>query len=145
MALFVIGVAGFGRRIFWKEDELVPPGHKVTFKVAYLFLQMREKITHHTFQGALHTVAKEVFTKLVVPDWVLKLGLTESHRQTTLAFDELHMYLVEMIRARKESEKKEERYDLFSSLLDANEEEEDGQVKLQDSELIGMYYDDSDA
>ncbi len=130
-----------------------------------MFLQMREKITHHTFQGALHTVAKEVFTKLVVPDWVLKLGLTESHRQTTLAFDELHvsglilhswrysllsnhylqMYLVEMIRARKESEKKEERYDLFSSLLDANEEEEDGQVKLQDSELIGMYYDDSDA
>lgn len=43
-----------------------------------------------------------------------------------------------MIRARRQSEKKEERYDLFSSLLDANEEEvEEGQIKLQDSELIG--------
>lgn len=46
--------------------------------------------------------------------------------------------MLEMIRHRRGSEKKEERYDLFSSLLDANEEEvEEGEVKLQDSELIG--------
>ena len=48
--------------------------------------------------------------------------------------------MLEMIRARRQSEKKEERYDLFSSLLDANEEElEPGQIRLQDSELIGIY------
>ena len=40
----------------------------------------------------------------------------------------------EMIEARKTSEKKEERYDLFSSLLDANEEEDD---LLSESELMG--------
>ena len=38
-------------------------------------------------------------------------------------------------------EKKEERYDLFSSLLDANEAAlEEGQKKLDDSELIGNLF-----
>ena len=47
--------------------------------------------------------------------------------------------MLEMIHARRSSEK-EDRYDLFSSLLDASEQEENlvpGAVKLQDSELIG--------
>lgn len=46
--------------------------------------------------------------------------------------------MLEMIYARKSAEKKEERYDLFSSLLDASEDEEDGQAKLTDRELLGM-------
>lgn len=41
-----------------------------------------------------------------------------------------------MIHARKTAEKKEERYDLFSSLLDASEEEDD--AALTDRELLGM-------
>lgn len=36
MALFVIGAAGFGRRIGWKEELVLPPGHKLTFKVCVL-------------------------------------------------------------------------------------------------------------
>ena len=43
----------------------------------------------------------------------------------------------EMIHDRRSAEKREERYDLFSSLLDASEIEEPGQTKLLDSELIG--------
>jgi hypothetical protein len=48
--------------------------------------------------------------------------------------------MVEMIQSRRSSEKKEERYDLFSSLLDASEEEDlsSGETKLKDSELIGF-------
>ena len=42
----------------------------------------------------------------------------------------------EMTRARRESPEKEARYDLFNSLLDANDEEEGG---LQDGELIGEW------
>ncbi len=42
-----------------------------------------------------------------------------------------------MIDERKNAEKKVERYDLFSSLLDASEEESDGFAKLSDSELRG--------
>ena len=46
----------------------------------------------------------------------------------------------EMIQGRRSVEKKEERYDLFSSLLDANEDEADGQAKLTDRELLGQYF-----
>jgi hypothetical protein len=44
--------------------------------------------------------------------------------------------MLEMIRDRQAS-KKEERYDLFSSLLDGNDEDI-GDAKLTESELIGM-------
>lgn len=47
------------------------------------------------------------------------------------------MYMSDMIKERRESEKKEERYDLFSSLLDASEAEGDGELKLTDTELMG--------
>lgn len=45
--------------------------------------------------------------------------------------------MLEMVHKRKKAEKKEERYDLFSSLLDASEDEADGQAKLTDRELLG--------
>ena len=45
-----------------------------------------------------------------------------------------------MIDARKGSQKKEERYDLFSSLLDANDQESDGTAKLSDDELMGNIF-----
>jgi cytochrome P450 len=46
-------------------------------------------------------------------------------------------YMLEMIAQRRQAEKKEERYDLFSSLLDASDAEADGSVKLNESELLG--------
>ena len=45
--------------------------------------------------------------------------------------------MLEMIRSRKTSEKKEERYDLFSSLLDASEEGIEGEARLTEQELLG--------
>jgi cytochrome P450 len=50
----------------------------------------------------------------------------------------LQSYLLEMIRDRRSGEKKEERYDLFSSLLDANSQDCCcDQPALSDRELIG--------
>lgn len=47
--------------------------------------------------------------------------------------------MFDMITARRESEKKEERYDLFSQLLDASHAEmEDGMPQITDRELVGM-------
>ncbi|KIP01299.1 hypothetical protein PHLGIDRAFT_507626 [Phlebiopsis gigantea 11061_1 CR5-6] len=120
IALYVIGAAGFGRRISWKADEVVPLGHACTFK------------------DALHTVSTNVFYRLVIPDWFLNLGLTQNLRDIKTSFDELQSYMMEMIRARRQAEKKEERYDLFSSLLDANAGE--GEPSLADSELIGNLF-----
>ena len=44
-----------------------------------------------------------------------------------------------MIAARKGSEIKEERNDLFNALLDAYEEEDEEGIKLTDSDLIGTH------
>lgn len=48
----------------------------------------------------------------------------------------IQQYMSEMIRDRQAA-KKETRYDLFSSLLEANNEDSDD-AKLTESELIGM-------
>ncbi|GJE92931.1 cytochrome P450 [Phanerochaete sordida] len=121
IALFVIGVAGFGRQMTWQEDAKLPAGHTLTFK------------------EALHTVSTGVFVKLATPAWMLRRGLTQRMRETNVAFRELEQYMLEMIQARRSSEKKEERYDLFSNLLDASEDDE-GQPKLADSELLGNIF-----
>ena len=42
-----------------------------------------------------------------------------------------------MVEARRAAKTKEERYDLFSYLLDANEDELDSAAKLSDSKLVG--------
>lgn len=46
--------------------------------------------------------------------------------------------MVEMIESRKGAVRKEQRYDLFSNLLDANEGNASG-IKLTDRELLGAY------
>ena len=47
--------------------------------------------------------------------------------------------MVEMVEARKNSDKVEQRYDLFSGLVDAAQDEQDSQGALGDDELIGGY------
>jgi hypothetical protein len=46
--------------------------------------------------------------------------------------------MTELVQERRSAEIKEERYDLFSSLLDANDADAD--VTLSDSELLGIYF-----
>ncbi|KAJ7917508.1 cytochrome P450 [Mycena leptocephala] len=113
IALFVIGIAGFGRKVSWKEDTVVPPGYTMSFK------------------DALHIAHN--------PYWAM--GLTKHLRHVRTAFNELDAYMFDMIKARRESEKKEERYDLFSQLLDASQEEtEDGAAQVSDRELVGNIF-----
>jgi hypothetical protein len=45
----------------------------------------------------------------------------------------------EMIDEREKAEAKDERWDLFSSLIDASRDESDAQYKLSDSELMGEF------
>ncbi|KAG2343125.1 cytochrome P450 [Suillus weaverae] len=122
IALFVIGAAGFGRPISWKEDAVVPLGHQLTFK------------------DALHTVTQDLTLKFLVPKWAM--GLTKRFRRMRLAFDELHRYLTEMIHERQGSQDEEDNNDLLSSLLSANSDKNlsKGEVKLSDSELIGNIF-----
>ena len=34
LALYVIGGAGFGRRMGWRDEMIVPPGHRMTFNAS---------------------------------------------------------------------------------------------------------------
>ena len=48
----------------------------------------------------------------------------------------LQKYMFEMVQSRRYAEKAE-RYDLFSSLLEAANDDSDGEPKLSDAELVG--------
>ncbi|KAJ3966044.1 cytochrome P450 [Lentinula raphanica] len=100
IALFVLGAAAFGRRISWEDDEGIPSNHQMTFK------------------DAMHEVYMNCFIKIIFPNWAM--GLTEHTHRVRLAFEELDSHMLEMISKRRNAEKKEERHDLLSSLLDAS-------------------------
>lgn len=69
----MIGVAGFGRKVSWKDDTVVPPGYTMSFK------------------EALHTVSTDTIFKLIVPNWAT--GLTKRTRHVRDAFKELDVSL----------------------------------------------------
>ncbi len=47
--------------------------------------------------------------------------------------------MLEMVEARKNADKVEERHDLFSGLLDAAQDEPNSEAGLSDEELFGWY------
>ncbi|KAF8801162.1 cytochrome P450 [Phlegmacium glaucopus] len=120
IALFVIGAAGFGRSISWKgEDTIIPPGRTMSYKEALL------------------VATTDFIIKLLVPGWAL--GLTARLRKVKLGFEELQMYISEMIRERELAVEKSERNDLLSNLLEANDHDA-GLVALTESEIISNIY-----
>jgi hypothetical protein len=62
---------GFGQKISWEEDKVIPIGHTMSFK------------------DALHVVSTDVFLKLVFPNWAM--GLTPRLRRIRAAFEELEV------------------------------------------------------
>ncbi|KAF9054629.1 cytochrome P450 [Panaeolus papilionaceus] len=118
IALFVIGVAGFGRRVSWEDDDAIPTGHTMTFK------------------DALHIQSTDFFIPLILPQWAM--GITKRTRAAGQAVEELKKYMAEMIQQRLQDDKVE-RHDLFSSLLAANSEAEDGST-LTDNEVMANIF-----
>lgn len=108
-------------------------------------------------QDALHIVSTGLIVKLLTPTWLLNLASTQRIKEVKVAFAELDVrgselstictnatsscqrYMREMINSRRSSEKKDERHDLLSSLLDASEDGTDGQSKITDEELLGKF------
>ncbi|KAH9941606.1 cytochrome P450 [Epithele typhae] len=121
ITLMVISVAGFGRRISWKEDTAAPPGHKMTFK------------------EALNIVSRNLFIELLVPKWLQRWG-TPYLRSFHTAKQELEAYMQDLIDLRRSSEVKEERHDLFSSLLDAHEGLTISGERMSDDNLFGNVF-----
>ena len=69
--IFATCSLGFGRRITWTSDLIVPPGHQMTFK------------------DALHVSAAHPGLKIVLPTWAM--NLTEHTRKIELAYKELEV------------------------------------------------------
>ncbi|KAF8801152.1 cytochrome P450 [Phlegmacium glaucopus] len=102
-----------------KEDTIIPPGHTMSYKEALL-------VTTNDF-----------IIKLLVPGWAL--GLTARLQKVKLGFEEVQMYISEMIRERELAVEKSERNDLLSNFLEANDHDA-GLVALTDSEIISNIY-----
>ena len=118
----------FGREVSWQDEEVVSAPHKMSFN------------------EALRIMSSDVFFKLVLPDRALEFN--QRTRNVKIAYQELQVclhvlnflvtqseglfqsYMMEMIVERQTSEKVE-RYDLLSSLLEANTN------NLTDAELMG--------
>ncbi|RDX47256.1 614/534 cytochrome P450 [Lentinus brumalis] len=121
LTLFVIGSAGFGRSVSWQESAVPPSGHVMTFK------------------DALDVIGHKLFYRLLFPNWALRWG-TPGMRRFYQAYADIEKYMAEMVQARRTDEFKQERNDLFNSLLDANDAEVDQTAKLSDSALIGNIF-----
>jgi cytochrome P450 len=119
-SLVAISAAGFGRRVTWTTDLVVPPGHQMTFK------------------DALRTLSTNFPLIIILPGWAK--NLTQRTRRVHLAFRELKQYMLEMVEARRNVDKVEQHHDLFSGLLDAAQDEPDNGVALSEEELIGNMF-----
>ncbi|EFI27131.1 614/534 cytochrome P450 [Coprinopsis cinerea okayama7 len=116
ITLYVLGGAGFGSRMTWKEDT-VRPGHQLSFK------------------EATHSVSKNLMFNIAVPKWALPL--TKRGRDTQMAFAELGLYMNEMLQERLSSPNSD-RDDLFSLLLASSTGDfKDDSEKLTHTEILG--------
>ncbi|PVG01189.1 cytochrome P450 [Serendipita vermifera] len=126
LALMVISAAAFGMNLSWKDSESVPAGHTMSFKTSL----------HHVSEGFLHRVA--------LPDWIL--SLYPFGRKTKAAYNEMELYVREMIEERRIQPA--DREDLLSNLLKARDEEdievkrkeEENTWKFTDSDLLGNIF-----
>ncbi|KAI0093992.1 614/534 cytochrome P450, partial [Irpex rosettiformis] len=125
VTLYIISAAGFGEQTTWQDNKAGPQGfHRMTFK------------------DALHVLSTDVILKAIAPDWLLKYG-PQRLRKVGTAYEELkagifQLYMTEMVRKRQDCDVKEERADLFTNLLDANDA--DAEFTLDDSELLGNIF-----
>ncbi|KAI5897061.1 cytochrome P450 [Schizophyllum commune H4-8] len=102
-ALFVFCGAAFGRSISWTESEVIPPGHKMSFKAAVVCASTNMPLYFST------------------PSWVP--GFSENLRRARVAFDELEKYISEMVEERRYPSNKEGRYDLLTRFLQDNDKD----------------------
>ncbi|GJJ06950.1 hypothetical protein Clacol_001146 [Clathrus columnatus] len=125
LALFVIGSAGFGRRMTWSDETgNVPRGHTITFT------------------EALHITSLNMIALCAFPKWVI--NMSKSLREAEKASEELGAYFREMIEERKSvyDIQEQEHHDLFSALIAMNMgTSKDGlDSQLTDEEVMGNIF-----
>ncbi|KAK7682024.1 hypothetical protein QCA50_014988 [Cerrena zonata] len=121
IALFVIGAAGFGRKMSWNDTRAPPTGHKMNF------------------QDALEHSSANIPLKALFPTWMLRL--TERGRKINIAYEEIEKYMLEMVYEGKIARASGgSRHDLFSKLLEASEGDMTGEKALTETEVISNIF-----
>ncbi|EAU86415.2 614/534 cytochrome P450 [Coprinopsis cinerea okayama7 len=115
IALLVIGAAAFGRKIAWKDEYTCPPGHVMTFK--------------HVLELSPYIIA----VRAIFPRFIRKL--VPALRKMDIAYDELKLYMKELIRAQYERDDGIERHDLLSLLVEHSDL--DKANSLTEDEVMG--------
>ncbi|TEB40155.1 cytochrome P450 [Coprinellus micaceus] len=115
IALQVLCAASWGRRISWNDEELPGEGKKFSFK------------------EAICVVSENMALKTALPRWAF--DLTEGLRDIQRAFDDLRMYILEMVEERRALQDFE-RHDLFSKMLASCDEE----VGFTEDDLFGNLF-----
>jgi len=67
--ILMTAIRGFGRRVTWTSDLVIPPDHQMTFK------------------DALHVLSTNLVLKIILPNWAKYL--TKHTRAVDLAFTEI--------------------------------------------------------
>ncbi|TBU22631.1 hypothetical protein BD311DRAFT_742873 [Dichomitus squalens] len=132
VTLLVIGIAGFGRRMSWSENQDVLLGHSLTFKDMGFCVDVSLTLPA---QDTMYKVSHHLVLKVLFPGGALPSCCASRPRMTSscrVGVGSLQAYLHEMVTTRQA---KEERFDLMSNLLDANEDGTDSMAKLLDSAL----------
>ncbi|EAU86414.2 614/534 cytochrome P450 [Coprinopsis cinerea okayama7 len=110
-----LALKAFGKKITWNEERTCPPGHVMTFK------------------HVLEVSADVIIVRAAFPQFIRKL--VPSLRKMDTAYDELQLYMKELIRARSESADAVERHDLLSLLVEHSDE--DKANPLTEDEVMG--------
>ena len=63
--------SGFGRRVSWRDDQVIPIGRRMTFK------------------EALHIVSTDMGLRILLPEWAM--GLTQRFRKVRIAFEDFEV------------------------------------------------------
>lgn len=97
ITLFVIGVAGFGKRMSWRDDYSVPEGFHFSFKVSNFAcvqaVPASPKMNAECLQDALHIASTDLRLKLFVPRWVLQNAPWKRLRDFWSAYVDLEVRL----------------------------------------------------
>lgn len=151
---------GFGQRISWKDDRAMLPNHKMTFKEALhivstdVYLRLlapdwamglteRLKNVRLAFDE-LEVCSFRAFLELLSQVWgsAQALMYIKENRSDYEVWHIWQLYMLDSIEARRTVEAKTERYDLFTNLIDANNDEDiaGDDPKLSTKELLGSCF-----
>lgn len=92
------------------------------------------------FGEAISIISRDGFLKLLIPEWAM--CLTPRCRKTKAAFDEVWAYMDQLVENyHNNGTSSQDRDDLFSALLYANQAAEGSTEHLTKNEVFGMFPD----